>query len=360
MIGIVFIGNVEYCPYLDKYKKVLEQNNVQYEVIFWNREISDKEYPYNYIHFNKKMNNRKKKINKILYFLQYRKWLKKYIKTKKYDKLIILDTLSGILLTKVLLNEYIGKYIFDIRDYSYEKFKLFYKREEKVIKNSYFTCISSEGFKEFLPQNYEYIMAHNFNYNDLSTDKLEFHQKKQYGDVINFVWIGSVRYYAHQAKIINKLGNDNRFNIIIHGTGPDLDRLKKYSMENNIQNIKFTGKYNNGQKAELLSNADIINNSYDINIGNEVKYAISNKFYDGLIFGIPQLVEYDTFKYRKINEIEIGIGLKIDREDFADKLYEYYFEIDENKFNESCDKELKKILKEDEVYLRRIREFIYK
>lgn len=357
MIGIIFVGNIEYCPYLEKYKKVLAEKNVEYKVLYWNRELSGKAYPYNYISFDKKMNNRKKKIYKVMFFIQFAIWLKKHIRSRQFDKLIILDTISGILLKKILLSQFKGKYIFDIRDYSYEKFKPFYNREKKLINYSYFTCISSKGFKSFLPKNKNYIMAHNFNYKDISSVQRKFNQK-QYGEVLNFVWIGSVRYYEHQVTIIDKLGNDSRFNIIIHGTGPDLERLKQYCIVNKIQNIKFTGRYNNNEKSNLLSNADIINNSYDPKIGYEVKYAISNKFYDGIIFRIPQLVEIGTFKQNKVEELEIGIGLETDINDFSDRLYEYYFSIDEDKFNANCEKKLNNIKDEDKLYLERIRSFL--
>lgn len=358
MIGIVHIGNIEYCPYLEKYTRVLEENNLKYEVLFWNREESQKEYLSNYIPFNKKMKNRKKKIYKVFYFIQFRKWMKKHILNGKYDKLIILDTLSGILISKELVNEFAGKYIFDIRDYSYEKFKLFYKREEKIIHHSYFACISSEGFKIFLPQNYDYLIVNNFNYNDIVMAKSKFCRKKSYGETINFVWIGSVRYYNHQINIINRLANDSRYNIIYHGIGPDLERLKEYVKMNKVQNVTFTGKYSNNEKISLLLSADIIHNSYDIKMGHEVKYAISNKYYDGIIYKTPQFVESNTFKSNKVESSGVGIALDTFKEDFANTLYAYYFNIDEDKFNKNCEKELSNILKEDKIYLDKIREFV--
>jgi hypothetical protein len=358
MVGIVFIGNIEYCPYLKKYEQALIENNVKYEVLFWNRENSKDKYPDNYLSFEKKMNNRKKKISKLLYFLQFALWLKRRIKSGEYDKLIILDTMSGMLLSKELLSKYKNKYIFDIRDYSYEKLRPFFKLEEKIINLSYFTCISSEGFKSFLPKDYQYILAHNFNYSDLLNNKEKSFSKKKYGSKLNLVWIGSVRYYEHQATIINKLGNDRRFQIVFHGTGPDLERLQSYVEKKKIKNIKFTGKYNNDEKNSLLSNADIINNSYDINIGEEVKYAIANKFYDGMVYRVPQLIEVGSYKQQKVEELSVGIGYDVNENDFPDKLYNYYFNIDERKFNENCTNELEKVLKDDQTYLRKIKEFI--
>lgn len=357
MIGIIFIGNLKYCPYLDKYLKVLDNSQTSYEVIFWDREYREAYYSTNYIAFKKKSNLNKHKLFKLLDFTQFAIWLDKLIDEKKYSKLIVLSTLSGIFIANTLLKRYQNRYIFDIRDYSYEGVKPFYRLEKKIIDNSYFTCISSEGFKEFLPRGYEYIMAHNFNYNDLQFQR-EFKKKKK-GSTINVVWNGSIRYFDHQSQIIDRLKNDARFNIFYHGTGPEIDMFKNYCTSNNINNVIFTGEYQNSNKHKLLNDADILNNSYGIKKEMEIKYAISNKFYDGIIYGIPQLVEENTFKHRKVKKLKVGIGLDVRRGDFADKLYDYYFSIDEERFNFSCKKELSRILEEDKLYLSKIQDFVF-
>ena len=81
---------------------------------------------------------------------------------------------------------------------------------------------------------------------------------------IRLVWLGVVRYFDHQVKIIDKLRNDQKFHIIYHGSGPDLDKLKVYCKSNKINNVEFTGAYDNRIKAKLLSEADILNNSYNL------------------------------------------------------------------------------------------------
>jgi hypothetical protein len=356
MIGIIFVGDLKYCPYLDKYLKVCKEQEKDYEVLFWNRENDNCSYPDNYIYFNKKSELNRHPITKLADFIQFGVWVKNTIATKKYNRLIVLSTLSGIFIADILLKKYKKNYILDVRDYSYERYKPFYVLEEKLIRNSRFTCISSAGFKEFLPQNYEYIIAHNFNYSDLKLSK-NF-KKKEKGSVINFVWNGAVRYFDHQSHIISRLKNDSRFNVVYHGSGPELDKFKTYCGDNQINNVCFKGAYDNRIKSSLLENADILNNSYGTKNENKVKYAIANKYYDGLIYGIPQLVELNSFKHKKVSELGVGIGLDVYSKDFADQLYDYYFNVDEEKFNESCVKELNSILEEDAIYLNSIKEFI--
>lgn len=356
MIGIVFISDIKYCPYLEKYTEILKSSNEEFEVLFWSREKKNIDYPSNFSPYDYESEKNRLPVFKIFDFLKYRKWLKNKINSREYDKLIILSTLSGMIISDILIKDFKGKYIFDIRDYSYEYNLVFYNIEKKIIKESYFTCISSNGFKEFLPKGFDYLTVHNFNKTELHYKK-DF-KKKNWGDKLNVVFIGGVRYFEHQRKLIDKLKNDSRFEMVYHGAGIELDRFIAYCQNNDIKNVVFTGEYNNKDKNLLLRDADILNNSYKSKKIIEVKYAISNKYYDGLIYGIPQLVETKTYKQNNVENLGLGIGLDEDDMSFSDKLYEYYFNLDENNFKISCDSELKKIREEDSTFTDSIKSFI--
>ena len=162
MVGIVFLLDIEYAPYIDKYIDILNEEKKEFEVIYWNRSNKkDNECCFKAHIYNKKSNLNKSKFSKIGDFLGYRKFVVKTINERKYDKLIILTTLTGILLSDILIKNYQGKYIFDIRDYSFEKNKIFYLLEKKIISQSFITTISSNGFKEFLPKTFNYVISHN-------------------------------------------------------------------------------------------------------------------------------------------------------------------------------------------------------
>ncbi len=357
MIGIVYIGNLKYCPYLNKYTYILDLANQRYEVLFWDREGCAQIYPDNYIHFKLRSRLDKKPIYKLYDFLKYGKWINYMVNKRKYSKLILLSTLSGVVLNRTIKKEFKGKYIFDIRDYSYEKNKLFLGLIDRLVSDSYFTCISSEMFKKFLPENYPYVIAHNFNKNELVyRNKLS---KKKLGETLYIVWVGSIRYFEHQVKIIDKIKDDKRFKLIYHGSGPELDKYINYCSRHNITGVSFTGEYSNQDKHELYNNADILNNSYNTRKVMEVKYAISNKYYDGLIYGIMQLVETNTYKHRLVEEKGLGVGLEPEDEDFADKLYNYYHGLNEVEFNSNCDNILESIIIEDLQYTERIITFFH-
>lgn len=356
MIGVIFISDIAYCPYLNKYLELMDRENKKYEVLYWKREDGFESSKKNFLYFDFESEKNRPVLHKLLDFIRYRRWLKRKIKKRNYDKLILLSTLSGMIIFDELLGRYKNKYIFDIRDFSYENISLFYQIEKQIILNSDFTCISSKGFIEFLPENYSYKISHNFNKDDLSN--INKFTRKNHDETLNLVFIGGVRYFKHQKQIIEKLKNDKRFNMIYHGSGIELDKFIDFSRKQNVQNIKFTGRYINKCKNILLKDADILNNSYLSDKFMEVKFAISNKYYDGIIYGIPQMVEHGTYKAKLVEKKELGISLKTSEQNFADMLYDFYHSIDIEKFNEKTFRELNKIIVEDKVYEAAIIKFI--
>ena len=355
MIALVFCGDLKYCPYISRYVERLENAKADYKVYFWNRGKFSLNLDSHYIYYDEGSDLNSGKVKKLLDFVRFRSWLIKQLKDNKHEKIIALSTLTGVFLGSFLYKKK-DNYVFDIRDYSYEHIAPFYQIEKKVIENSAFTAISSAGFKAFLPD-HEYVIAHNFNRKDI----VEGTSFSKTDGPINFVWNGVVRYFEFQKTYLDALKNDPRFNIVFHGDGPELDLYKKYSAENEFQNLFFTGSYNNAEKAALLKNANILNNCYGYTqgAGNKLKYAVSNRFYDGLIYHIPQLVEPDGYKPEWANASKIGVSFAPDTT-FADRLYNYYKQINAEQFDRACESELQRVIEEDDKYIKMIDEFIAK
>lgn len=353
MIALVFCGDLRYCPYINRYIERLEKADVDYKIFFWNRSGFDLNLSDHYIYYDQGSDLSNGKIQKLLDFIRFRGWLIEQLKKNHCGKIIALSTLTGVFLGHFL---YKKKYIFDIRDYSYEHIAPFYRIEKKVIEKSSFTAISSAGFKAFLPQ-HDYIIAHNFNRNDIVPGAMF---KKSEGK-INFVWNGVVRYFEFQKAYLDALKNDPRFNIVFHGDGPELDLYKEYCLNNGFENAMFTGSYNNAEKASLLKDAHVLNNCYGYTqgAGNKLKYAVSNRFYDGMIYHIPQLVEPQGYKPEWANKAGIGVSFAPDDE-FADKLFYYYESIDAEKFDQACERELQRVIEEDDRFIKMIDTFITK
>ena len=133
------------------------------------------------------------------------------------------------------------------------------------------------------------------------------------------------------------------------------------TVKKGFRNVSFTGTYNNTEKERLLANTHILNNCYGYskNTGKKLKYAVSNRFYDGIVFHIPQLVESNGYKTEWAKSSGVGVSFPPDTK-FADKLYQYYQAIDCLEFDDRCRNELNKIMESDDRYIKSIDEFIQK
>lgn len=353
MISVIFCGDIRYCPYLSRYTDRLNEFKADYEVLFWNRGAFQLDVPSNYLYYDTPSAEDLGKAKKFIDFCGFRRWVKKQLNKSKPDGIVFLSTLSAVLLWDIA-KKYNKRYIFDIRDYSYENIGLFQKIESRIISDSYFTAISSKGFKSFLPD-YNYVIAHNFNRSDMTIPYVFSNKKEPY----EIVWNGTVRFFDYQKQYLDVFKNESRFVMVYHGAGIDLEKYKQYCKENNITNVRFTGAYDNRDKAKLLQNAAFLNNCYGGRDGDELRFAISNRFYDGLVFHIPQIVEAGGYKAGETQRLKVGLGVE-PSSDLPDKLYQYYNSLDADTFNQKCESALSEIISEDDNYISRIDEFVNK
>lgn len=357
MIGIIFLLNIRYAPYLKKYTDVLEAQNQDFEIIYWDRLNSEDNtdgIPTKVFNYSSDLN--KSKISKLKDFYKYRQFIVKNIKSNKYEKLIILTTLTGVLLTDLLLKDYKGKYVLDIRDYSFERNVLYKKLIGKLVENSYFTAISSKGFLNFLPQSNKYIIAHN--YRDEDIEQRNMQKKTSKPKQIKISFLGSIRHFDLDKKIIEIFKDDNRFIIEYVGDGPHFEKLKSYVLKNHYK-VVLPGRYNFNEKPRILSSVDIINGYYDekeyIN-----KYAISNKFYDSIIFKIPILVNKDVYLGEIVDQKYLGLAINIDnysKHELSEIVHEKISNFDYVKFYKMCDELLQEIIIEDNLFKEKLAVF---
>lgn len=347
MTGIICIIDLNFIPYLNKYMEILTANNEEFEVIFWKRMKNEDSFSFNTVEFVLETDLSKGKASKIVGFMKYRNFLTKTLKSKNYDRLIVLSTLAGALISDVLTRDYKNKFIFDIRDYTYEHFWLFRKIENKVIKASYMTVLSSDGFRSFLPNSDKYILCHNFLSEEIDENRVF---KKEYESELKLTFIGAVRHFEIDKSVVDAFSNDNRFKVIFHGYGATYEKLLNYCQN---RNVKLTGRYYRNQKADLLDDANIINSYYDHSkIVN--KYAISNKFYDAAIYRKPLWANPETFMGKLAIEKGIGIDCSID----PNKMFIEYEKIDEQAFDQSCRKVVDEIMKDEDVFVNKMSLFL--
>lgn len=350
-IAIVGFHNLHLMQYLYKYTDIFDKYNIDYDVIFWDRDMDStikyKEFVGMPISYQYKMNNYQSKVKKIVGFLTCISFVKKRIKKSQYDKIIILTTQTAISLYRTVL-KYRGNYIYDYRDLTYEKNRICKQMVLKLMNNSYMTCMSSMGFKQIIGDNSKIIISHN-------CSNIEYHKiKKSIGYKIRVTFWGMVRQVEFNKKICDRFAGDNRFDLRYHGEGYSLE-LQEYCNQKKYSNIKFTGRYVVDEIPAFVSTTDIILNLYEND--EQQKLAITVKFYDAVRYGVPMLVTKGSFMEKILSGNKAVLAIDVDDINL-DSIVEWYQKVESCKYLYT--KELSQIKKDDKIFEERVLAFARK
>lgn len=287
------------------------------------------------------------KYQKLGSFLGYRRYAKRLLKQETFDFIIVLHSLPGVLLSGMLKRRYKGRYIFDYRDLTYEAFLPYRKVIHRLVKDSYATFVSSNGFRPFLPMacTDKIYTSHNFMMESLAQrDALEITSKE--APIIRIAYWGFIRDEWVNCRLIDRLGRDNRFELHYYGKESRVTRsLQTYALTIGADHVFFHGEYTPEQRYDFAQKTEIIHNMFG---DKNMMVAMSNKYYDGVIFHIPQLCMPGSVMGKRAETAGIGFCCDPLQEDFADRVYEYYHTLDRGSFCASCNKEMSRILSEYE------------
>lgn len=353
-ICIVSMSNLYVCPYLQRYLEIIN-GNCLYDIIYWDRHGIEEKIDANetYI-FQQRLEESENKARKLMKFIKYRQFIKKIILNNKYDGIIFLHNNIAILLSGILLKHYNKNYIIDIRDYTMEKNGIYSAIEKKLLDNAAECIISSDGYKAFLPES-DYTITHN-TFNIDSDIKQKFRNRlRKNEDKINISFIGLVRFFDQNKKIIENFGNDKRF--ILNYYGKNAYKLEKYIGSNKYSNINYIDRFEPSETIKFYQSADIINNAYG-NKAMSLDYALSNKLYYASNLGLPILVSPDTYMERISLEYGFGYTLDIEDPNMCDSLYNYYKSINWDEFYAGCDLFTKKVEEDEQNFKNTILNFI--
>lgn len=311
-VGIIAASNVRYSPYIFFYTNILDDNKIDYEVIYPNREnVQD--------HFRFKAHevSWNPRFGTLVAYYLYCFKVRQLIRSNKYDFLIVLTSNNAVFLAPYLKRNYSNKYIVDIRDFSHEDIKLYYCFEKCAIEHAKLKIISSRRFEKFLPKG-EYAICHNY----FSLKPIQGKKEWEKREPITIGYIGKGGYLENCKKLCSLIEKDHRFSFEIYGMDEIPNELEKYK---GIANIHFHGKYTPDKKQEILDNLDILFNIYGHGTPL-LDYAISNKLYDAFVCVKPILTSPDTY----MNEMAGPFGFAIDfsDRDILNKLYDWYTTID--------------------------------
>lgn len=350
-ILIIGFAKVKYMPYINFYLENFLSEKNEVHVLYWNRDVQQEDLSQfknvTFHEFKYYQDDDVSKTSKIKNFAKFRAFAKDVIKKGNYDFLCVMQTLTAVVIADILTKKFKNRYIFDYRDSTYEGFAPFKKIVAKIVKNSKVTFVSSDSFRKFLPseESEKIITSHN-----ILTESLNHREDRAlYGtssEKIRVSFWGFIRHEEVNLQLIKQISKDNRFELHYYGREQQIAlNLKKYVENNNISNVFFHGEYKPEDRYEFVKNTDLIHNIY---YDSNMLLAMGNKYYDGIIFKLPQLCIDGSFMGQLCEETGTGLVCDIYAEDFTQRVFDYYKNLNATDFEDSCDKELRRVLKEYE------------
>ena len=348
-IAMVLPNNIYLAPYVRKYISILD--NCQVDLIYWDR--FDMEEPIEGLnkihrHINKMshVNSEVSQIEKLKKYYKFARYVKRICKKEKYDYIIIFQPMMALMYALTRCFAGLKKVIVDVRDFTYEHSSLFRRAEKIIFKKSKFVVISSPFYKEFLPQNAKYVVMENMNTVSAETIKAARAKDKSGSERIKIGYIGLVRFFEQNIKIIDKFASDERFELLYIGKGSEM--FEKYIEENAINNVTLIPQFDPSETEKYFASVDLIQNIYGSG-RDKLKYALSNKLYYAAMLGEPILVSPGTCMEKLTQEYSFGFSCDENDEQLADKIYEYYKTLKWDKFYENCDRFINDVVENEKI-----------
>ncbi len=344
---IVGFAKIKYMPYLDLYLKNLNREKNEIHLIYWNRDEQTEDLTsvegLKLYEFKCYQEDEVSKISKLKNFFRFKKYVTAILKND-YDIVIVLQSVTAVLMYDLLMTKKLkGNYIYDYRDCTYEKNKLYKHMVSRLVENSRATFVSSKGFKKYLPDSEKIKYVHNIVSEDFKKSE-NMDLQKTSSEKLRIGFWGFLREEQINLEIIKKISKDQRFELHYYGREQKTaGNLKDYVLKNKIENVFFHGEYNPEEKYEFLKNTDIIHNIY---CEEKMLPATSNKYYDGVIFKLPQLVANKSFMAGEVAKKGLGIAVDPFSESFTQDIYSYFQKINACEFGCICEKEKSNISEE--------------
>lgn len=343
-ICILSIVNIKHMSAASLYLDYFREKGIKFDIIYIDKYLKpEKIDAENIYRYELKIQREWGKVKKVSKYYTFRKYAKEVLDKNKYDLVITWGTETALLFFDYLMLKLRNKYIINIRDYANLNNKIKYKALDILIANSSFTTISSNGFRSFLP-NQEYITVHSLNKGILNkVSKRE--GLRSLDQPIRICFLGYVRFYENDKKLIDALGNDSRFILQYFGIGAEV--LEEYAKNRNITNVEFMRSFDVEQTSELLEQADIINNLYGYN-DIALDTAVSIKYYYAVSLKLPILIYKNTYM-EKVSE-NISFAFDDVYEKLGNRIYDWYYSLDKHKFNLWCEEKINQIYEENKIF----------
>lgn len=296
----------DHYPLSPRVKKVREsilkyQKNATILVCVWNREHKSIEEDY-VCSFNQEIGYGKK-TRKFLNLINFIKYSKKIVKDFEPNYIHCID--FEMLFTGVVIGRGKEK-IYEVYDIKFISNKLLNSLREFIEFNLINSSTSnlllaSPYFKKYYNKKIKNINT--FILNNKPSNQVNYFENFDYirpyslklDNKVVIGFIGTVRYKEILINLLNAVNKLSNVIILIAGSGPDLLSIKNYVEENSMEDmVVFTGRYNQSDMASIYSVCNCVWAAYP-NKDSNVRYAISNKYFESALFNKKIIVSEDTF-----------------------------------------------------------------
>lgn len=343
-VAIIAFNDLKKCPYINPYASFCKENGIDFDVIYFNRSgtVESADYPTVPIEWK---SGRKKWLN----FLSFRSLVIKHLKAVTYDFVIVLTTMPAVLLGGFLKKRFKGRYLVDIRDYTYEKILPYFWLEKRALSGSAMNVISSPGFKNFLPAG-EYTLCHNASASYRIPAEYSFTPNPS--GRIRIGYVGTIAYKSNCKRLIDLVLKDERFDFYFYGDESGSKEVTEYVTSLSSDRIKAFGAYTPAEKVGIMENIDILFNVYG-NSSQLVITALSNKLYDSFYMKLPLLTSPKTAMSEEASVYSFDVDF--DDKDILEKLYSWYYSIDGESFGKYGDDYLDKVFKDQDDFYKKLK-----
>lgn len=352
-VALILHANMHCSPYVKIYSKILDELNIEYEFLAWDRSNTGetgglffrKEFPY----------GEGKKLKWFFNYYGYAKFIKYHLITNKYDKLVVFGPQVAFFLFLFLKRRYCQKFCFDYRDIFIEQY--FPKLFRRLLQMSVLNVISSPGFKPYLPKGFDYVLSHNFDIETLIGGLSRVNIDKVFTKpAITILTIGSIRDYEENYQVMKAFYNKPDYLIKFIGRPNEAGaRLQQICTVDQQQNVEFVGFYKDEDEPSLINGADFIN------IFRPDNYicasSFTNRFYYSLIYKKPLLVTKGSLEGMYVEKYKLGLVLE-NCSQLDEQIQSFVSDFNQKEFDKNCNKLLGLFLADYQVFKRRFIDFI--
>lgn len=330
-LALVLASNTSYAPHLYHYKRILEEQNIDFDIIVWNKDDIEEE---GCISYDESVDLNSSRFLRLTAYIRYKRFVLHTLKKNKYDRVVVFTIFLGVLMSHFLKNRFKKNYIFDIRDYS-PILKYLPYIIKPVILNAYSTSVSSEGFFKWLPKGGYYEISHNYRFGaDINIIEDKVKEKKV------ILTIGYLRDFTANKMLIESFQDFCNFTLRFVGSGIAYTPLMNFVHVKEIHNVSFTGAYKKCEEQDFLNDVVIMN----ILLGKDInsRTLMTNRFYLAISNRIPVIVNENSKQGEYVKKYDLGVVI-CDNDSIQEKVINYLNMYDRIAFKKNCEKFLQDI-----------------